>query len=105
MVYQYRDLRVREGMSFGPELLRKGTLEHAAPLLTMALTLAAAVLPLAMFGARPGHEVLGPLSLVILGGLVTVTLYTLCVVPALYSRFGAGGLSEAVTDEDLGVAV
>jgi hypothetical protein len=44
---------------------------------------------------------LGPLALVILGGLVTTMTYTLCIVPALYARFGAGVVHEAVDDADL----
>ena len=57
-----------------------------------------------LFGARPGHEALGPLAVVILGGLVTAAVYTLGIVPALYARFGAGAMSDAVTDEDLGIS-
>ena len=45
------------------------------------------------------------MAMVILGGLVTSTLYTLCIVPALYSRFGAGAMPDAIEDEDLDVAV
>jgi Cu/Ag efflux pump CusA len=105
LVRRYRDLRLREGMSFGPEMVERGTREQAAPILTTALVLAAAVLPFAILQARPGFEVLGPLAIVILGGLVTATLYALCVVPALYRRFGAGALSDMAGDEELGVAV
>jgi len=102
---RYRTLRTREGMSFGPELIHKGVRDHAATIVTTALVTAAAVAPFAIFGAQPGHEVLGTLSVVVLGGLVTTTLYSLCVVPALYSRFGAGAMPDAVDEENLGVAV
>ena len=62
------------------------------------------MLPFAVFGARPGHEILGPMAVVILGGLVTATLYTLCVVPALYARLrrAASMVGCAWTTEDLG---
>ncbi len=105
LVSRYRSLRIGEGMSFGPELTRKGVREHAAPIVMTAIVTAGAVLPFAIFGARPGHELLGPLAVVILGGVVTATLYSLCVVPALYSRFGAGAMPDAADEEDLGVAV
>jgi HME family heavy-metal exporter len=95
---------MREGMSFGPELIQRGTREHAAPVLMAALVTAAAVLPFMIFGARPGHEALGPLAMVMLGGLVTTTLYTLGVVPALFSRFGGASMTETVSDEDLGIS-
>jgi Cu/Ag efflux pump CusA len=104
LIGRYRELRLREGRSFGPELLREGMREHAAPSLMTALVTAAAVLPFAVFGARVGHEALGPLAMVVLGGLATTVLYTLGIVPALYARFGAGAVSEVVSDEDLGIS-
>jgi len=36
--------------------------------------------------------------------MVTTVLYALGVVPALYARFGAGAMADAVTDEDLGIS-
>jgi len=62
---------------------------------------AAVTLPFAVLGARPGHEILGPMVLVILGGLVTSTTYALTVVPALYARFGTHASTETITDDDL----
>ncbi len=105
LISRYRSLRTRDGMSFGTELVQKGVREHAAPIVTSAILTAAAVAPFAIFGGQPGHEVLGPLAVVILAGLVTGTLYTLTVVPALYSRLGAGAMPDAVDEDDLGVAV
>ena len=45
------------------------------------------VLPLAVAGSIPGHEIEHPMAIVILGGLVTSTLLNLLVVPVLYLRF------------------
>ncbi len=42
-----------------------------------------------LFGDVPGLEMVYPMAVVILGGLVTSTLLNLFVVPALYLRFGA----------------
>jgi Cu/Ag efflux pump CusA len=105
LVARYRAMRSREDMSFGPELVAAGIREHAAPIVRTALIVAGAVLPFAILGGLPGHEILGPLATVILGGLVTATLYSLCVVPALYSRFGAGAMPDPVDEEDLSTAV
>ena len=38
----------------------------------------------------PGSEVQRPLAVVLVGGLVTSTLMTLLVLPALYAKWGAG---------------
>jgi Cu/Ag efflux pump CusA len=40
-------------------------------------------------GTIPGHELLQPMAVVVLGGLVTATLLNLFVTPALYLRFGS----------------
>jgi Cu/Ag efflux pump CusA len=47
-----------------------------------------AFLPVAFLGDQPGFEVLQPMGLVILGGLVTATLVNLFVTPAIYLGFG-----------------
>jgi hypothetical protein len=43
---------------------------------------------LALLGSIAGLEIAHPIALVLLGGLVTSTLYTLVGVPALYLLFG-----------------
>lgn len=98
LVHRYRSLRRDEGLAFGPALVVRGIRERAASIWTASIVTAVAVLPFAIFRALPGHEVLGPMAIVILGGLVTTTLYTLCVVPALYARFGAGATVEESID-------
>ena len=40
-------------------------------------------------GSRPGLEVVHPMAVVILGGLVTTTFLSLFVLPALYLRYAA----------------
>jgi cobalt-zinc-cadmium resistance protein CzcA len=44
-------------------------------------------LPMALSTA-PGAEVQRPLATVVIGGLLSATLLTLFVLPALYTRFG-----------------
>ncbi|GAB3849609.1 efflux RND transporter permease subunit [Dactylosporangium cerinum] len=47
-----------------------------------------ALVPLAVSGSIPGHEIEHPMAVVILGGLLTSTLLNLFIVPSLYLRFG-----------------
>ena len=42
-----------------------------------------------VLGPRPGLEILSPMAVVLVGGLVTTTVVTLGVLPVLYLRFGA----------------
>ena len=42
-----------------------------------------------VLGPRPGLEIVSPMAVVLVGGLVTTTVVTLGVLPVLYLRFGA----------------
>jgi CzcA family heavy metal efflux pump len=77
-----------EGDTFGPGLVLRGARERLSPILMTTLATAAGLLPLAVVGDIPGHEIEYPMAIVILGGLVTSTLLSLFVVPSLYLRFG-----------------
>jgi Cu/Ag efflux pump CusA len=88
MISHFRHLEEQEGMAFGDELTIRGAEERLAPILMTALTAALALLPLAIAGNRPGHEIEYPMALVILGGLLSSTLMNLFFVPTLYRAFG-----------------
>jgi hypothetical protein len=70
-------------------------------MLTTAVALGAVALPFVVMGSRAGLEVVHPMAVVILGGVVTTTFLGLFVLPALYVRFGGGRVSEAQAEEDL----
>jgi CzcA family heavy metal efflux pump len=88
LVSHYRHLEVHEGMSFGRDLVIRGSEERLAPILMTALATGLALVPIALGGSRAGYEIEHPLAVVILGGLVTSTLLNLFIVPALYLRYG-----------------
>jgi multidrug efflux pump subunit AcrB len=60
--------------------------EFFAPVVLTALLTAAVLLSLAWWGGAAGAALLGPMAVVVLGGLVTSTVVTVLVVPALYLR-------------------
>ena len=66
----------------------RGARERLAPILMTALAAGLALVPLAISGDLPGHEIEHPMAIVILGGLVTSTVLNLFIVPSLYLRFG-----------------
>jgi Cu/Ag efflux pump CusA len=82
-------LERHQGETFGPGLVLRGAREQFAPILTTAVTTAAAFLPLAVFGDIAGLEIAHPMAAVVLGGLVTSTLLYLFVIPALYLSWGS----------------
>jgi Cu/Ag efflux pump CusA len=89
LVTRYRSLD-DGGKAFDPALIRQGTQERLVPVLMTAVATALAVLPFAVAGSEPGLEIVHPLAVTVLGGLVTSTLVTLILIPALYLRFGFG---------------
>jgi Cu/Ag efflux pump CusA len=89
LIRHYQQLEDEEGEAFGPDLVLRGGRERLPPVLTTALITALAFLPLAIAGDVLGSEILRPMAIAILGGLVTSTLLNLLVIPALYLRFGA----------------
>jgi CzcA family heavy metal efflux pump len=88
MISHFQHLEEEEGMPFGFDLVLRGARERIAPIMMTALTTGLALIPLAIAGDLPGHEIEHPMAIVILGGLVTSTLLNLLVVPTLYLRFG-----------------
>jgi Cu/Ag efflux pump CusA len=66
------------------ELVLEGTRERFLPIIVTAIATALAFLPFVVFGNIPGHEIMQPMAIVVLGGLVTATLVNLYLLPALY---------------------
>ncbi len=98
LITHYQQLEHVEGVAFGPELVLRGTQERLAPIVTTAVAGAAAFLPFLVSGSIAGFEVIHPMAVVILGGLVTSTLVALLIVPAVYLRLGAAKPTEARED-------
>ena len=67
--------------------------------LLTALATAAVLLPFAVLGDIAGIEILHPMAVVVLGGLVTSTVLTLFVLPALYLPFGASAAGRGRATE------
>jgi Cu/Ag efflux pump CusA len=88
LIRRFQDLERYEGERFGPELVARGARERLSPILTTATALGLVALVFVVMGTQPGLEVVHPMAVVILGGLVTTTLVSLFVLPALYLRFG-----------------
>ena len=89
LIHNYRTFESIGKQSFGPELIQQVTRDRSTSILTTAILTFIAVLPMALFGNIAGLEIVHSAAIVILGGLVTSTLYTLLGVPAMYLMFGA----------------
>lgn len=98
LLTHYRRLEMREGMPFGRDLVVRGTRERLVPTLASSAAIVAALAPLIVFGQVAGLEIVQPMAVVIVGGLVASTLLTLIVMPLLYLMFGAGARGEKDLD-------
>jgi Cu/Ag efflux pump CusA len=98
VIRHFQDLESYEGETFCAELVRRGARERLGPIITTASALALVALVFVVLGSRPGLEIVSPMAVVILGGLVTTTLVSLFVLPALYLRFG--GRQPTVSPEE-----
>jgi CzcA family heavy metal efflux pump len=88
MISHWRHLEEHEGEEFGIGLVMRGASERLSPILMTSLATALALVPLVLYGDRPGQEIEYPMAVVILGGLATSALLNLFVLPSLYLRFG-----------------
>ncbi len=95
MVAHIRHLERFEGVSNFREAVRRGAMERLSPILMTALAAGLALIPLAMVGDKPGTEILTPMAIVILFGLLSSTFLNMVVVPALFVRFGRPVEAEA----------
>jgi Cu/Ag efflux pump CusA len=84
LVNHYQHLMEHEGYTMYDAILQ-GSSERLVPILMTALTAGLAVIPIVLQGDKPGNEILAPLSVVILGGLLSSTFLNLVVVPAGYA--------------------
>ncbi len=87
LLSHYRHLEQQEGERFGLALAMRGAEERLTPILMKASCAGLALLPLLVKGNIPGQEIEYPMSVVIVGGLVTSTLFNLFLMPALYARY------------------
>ena len=72
----------------------EGALTRLRPVLMTALVASLGFVPMAL-ATGTGAEVQKPLATVVIGGLISATLLTLAVLPALYIRYGRTAESSA----------
>jgi Cu/Ag efflux pump CusA len=79
---------VEDGSAKHDQVVREA-LERVTPVMMTALAVAVAFLSFLFAGNMAGNELVRPMAVVILGGLVTSTLFTLFILPAVFIRWPA----------------
>ena len=88
MISHYLHLMRHEGEAFGIPLITRGTLERLVPVLMTALSAGIALIPLVLSPGEPGKEILHPVAVAIVGGLISSTLLDLVVTPSIFFLIG-----------------
>jgi cobalt-zinc-cadmium resistance protein CzcA len=90
--------RLREERGLGVvDAVRLGAEQRLRPVMMTALVAALGFVPMAL-NTGIGAEVQRPLATVVIGGIVSATLLTLVVLPALYSWFEKDGDNGGATE-------
>lgn len=87
LLSHYLHLMRHESEEFSREMVIRGTLERLVPILMTAISAGLALVPLLLAADEPGKEILNPVAIVIVGGLISSTLLGLAVTPAIFYAF------------------
>ncbi|HEX5790728.1 MAG TPA: efflux RND transporter permease subunit, partial [Luteolibacter sp.] len=96
MVSHYLHLMKHENEGFTDSMLERGTLERFLPVIMTALSAGIALIPFVLAMGQPGKEIISPVAVCIIGGLVSSTLLDFAVRPAVFRLFGRKAAERAI---------
>ena len=99
LISHYLHLMQQEGEGFTKAMVIRGTKERLVPVLMTALAAGIGLIPLVLAADQPGKEILHPVAVVIVGGLITSTLLGLGVTPTVFYTFGRKAAARAIESE------
>ena len=99
LISHYLHLMQHEGEGFTRKMVIRGTKERLVPVLMTALAAGIGLIPLVLAADQPGKEILHPVAVVIVGGLITSTLLGLGVTPTVFYTFGRKAADTAIQNE------
>jgi CzcA family heavy metal efflux pump len=87
MFNHYIYLLKNEGETFSKQMIIRGSLERLVPVLMTSICAALGLLPFALSKGAPGKEILQPMAIVMLAGLISSTLLDIVYTPAFFWRW------------------
>ena len=99
MLSHYMHLMQHEGEGFTQQMIIRGTLERLVPVLMTALSAGIGLIPLVLAADQPGKEILHPVAVVIVGGLISSTLLDMAITPAIFWLLGRRAAASAIEQD------
>jgi CzcA family heavy metal efflux pump len=99
LISHYLHLMKEEGEEFNAKMVIRGSLERLVPVLMTASTAALALVPLLLSRGQPGKEILYPVAVVIVGGLISSTILDLIVTPTVFLKFGRKSVQKYLNQQ------
>jgi len=99
MISHYLHLMQHEGEGFTRRMITRGTLERLVPVTMTALAAGIGLIPLILAADQPGKEILHPVAIVIVGGLISSTLLDMAVTPAMFWLLGRKAAARSIEFE------
>ncbi len=82
------------GERFGPDLVARAARDRFVPIMATTLATGLALVPAIVLGDVAGLELIRPMAITMIGGLITSTLFVLLISPSVYLFAGPGGLPD-----------
>jgi Cu/Ag efflux pump CusA len=97
LLSHYLHILKHEGENFSKAMIIRGTQERLVPILMTALSAGIALIPFVLAAEEPGKEILNPVAIVIVGGLISSTFLGLLLTPSLFWIFCKKSAEKALT--------
>lgn len=100
MLSHFLHLMKEEKLPFTKKMVLRGARERLTPVLMTSITAILGLAPLAFGGVEPGREILHPLAVVIIGGLISSTFFDVIITPTLFWWLGESCAQKALQSEE-----
>ncbi len=101
MISHYFHLMREEAETFSKQMIIRGTLERLVPVLMTAFSAILALTPLLFAKDQPGKEILHPVAVVIVSGLLSSTILNIFLTPAIFYRYGKKSTERLMSTKHL----
>lgn len=100
MISHYLHLMKYENEVFSKEMIIRGSLERLVPVLMTATVASLALMPLVFAKGQTGSEILHPVAVVIVGGLISSTLLDILVTPTVFYWIGKRSAEQFINRKE-----